>query len=107
MRLEGIGGKLKYLKCIYVFIGLNKNMRSYMNQDKFFQKMKKKPALQAVLDNIQDYSDADIENLSGPHFPQWIKDQLVELRKRGGKTADDEAQRIAALMIAASKKDSK
>ena len=75
-----------------------------MNPDKFFKKMKKKPELQAVLDNIANYSDEDITNLSGPHFPQWIKEQLIELRKRGGKTAEDEAERIAALMIAASKK---
>jgi hypothetical protein len=74
-----------------------------MNPDKFFKKMKKKPELQAVLDNIQSYTDEDIDNLSGSHFPQWIKDQLKELTKRGGKTAEDEAERIAALMTAASK----
>ena len=79
-------------------------MRSYMNPDKFFKKMKKKPALQAVIDNIQDYSDEDIDNLSGPHFPQWIKDQLKELTKRGGRTADDVAEEIARKMIAASQK---
>lgn len=79
-------------------------MRSYMNPDKFFKKMKKKPALQAVLDNIDNYSDEDINNLTGTHFPTWIKEQLLELRKRGGKTAEDEAERIAALMIAASQK---
>ena len=79
-------------------------MRSYMNPDKFFKKMKKKPALQAVIDNIQDYSDEDIDTLSGPHFPQWIKDQLKELTKRGGRTADDVAEEIARKMIAASQK---
>jgi hypothetical protein len=79
-------------------------MRSYMNPDKFFKKMKKKPALQAVLDSIDSYSEEDINNLTGTHFPQWIKEQLLELKKRGGKTAEDEANRIAALMIAASQK---
>ena len=78
-----------------------------MNPDKFFQKMKKKPAQQAVLDNIQNYTEEDIDNLSGPHFPQWIKDALKELAKRGGKTAEDEAQRIAALMVAASQNGQK
>jgi hypothetical protein len=78
-------------------------MRSYMNPDKFFKKMKKKPELQVVLDNIDKYSNEDIENLTGTHFPAWIKEQLMELKKRGGKTADDEAERIAAMMIAASK----
>ncbi len=77
-------------------------MRSYLNPDKFFKKMKKKPALQAVLDNISEYSDDDIDKLQGSHFPQWIKDQLKELNKRGGKTADDVAEEIAAKMIAAS-----
>jgi hypothetical protein len=75
-----------------------------MNPGKFFAKMKKKPAQQAVLDNIQNYTEEDIDNLSGPHFPQWIKDELKELAKRGGKSAENEAERIAAMMIAASKK---
>lgn len=79
-------------------------MRSYMNPDKFFKKMKKKPELQAVIDNIQNYTDADIDALTGSHFPVWIKDQLKELTKRGGKTSDDIAQEIAAKMIAASQK---
>lgn len=79
-------------------------MRSYYNADKFFQKMKKKPELQAVLDNISNYSDNDIDNLTGSHFPQWIRDQLKKLNKRGGKTSDEIAQEIAAKMIAASQK---
>ena len=79
-------------------------MRSYHNPDKFFQKMKKKPELQAVLDNISNYSDEDIDNLSGPHFPQWIKDQLKKMNKRGGKTSEEIANEIAEKMIAASRK---
>ena len=77
-------------------------MRSYHNPDKFFQKMKKKPELQAVLDKIENYTDEDIDNLSGTHFPQWIKDQLKKLNKRGGKTSEQIAEEIAAKMIAAS-----
>lgn len=75
-----------------------------MSTGKFFQKMKKKPALQAVLDSISEYSEEDINRLSGSHFPQWIKDELKELCKRGGTTADAEAERIAELMIKASHK---
>ena len=77
-------------------------MRSFYNPDKFFKKMKKKPAQQEVIDNIANYSEEDINSLSGSHFPQWIKEQLIELKKRNG--AEDEATRIAAMMIAASKK---
>lgn len=76
-----------------------------MNKDKFFSKMKKKPEQQAVIDHISDYTEDQINNLSGPHFPQWIKDQLLELRKRNGKTADDIAAIVAAKMIEASKNE--
>ena len=79
-------------------------MRSYMNPDKFFKKMKKKPAQQEVIDNLENYTEEDINNLSGSHFPQWIKEQLLELKKRNGTYAEDEATRIAAMMIKASQK---
>jgi hypothetical protein len=75
-----------------------------MNPDKFFKKMKKKPELQLVIDNISNYTDTDIDALTGSHFPQWIKDQLKELNKRGGKTAEDIAEEIAEQMIRASSK---
>jgi hypothetical protein len=80
-------------------------MRSYLSKDTFFKKMKKKPDLQKVLDNIANYSDADIDALTGPHFPQWIKDQLKEYTKRGGRTADEVANEIANKMIAASQQN--
>jgi hypothetical protein len=79
-------------------------MRSYLNKDTFFKKMKKKPELQKVLDNIENYTDTDIDNLEGSHFPQWIKDQLKQINKRGGKTSDEIANEIAERMIAASQK---
>lgn len=67
--------------------------------------MKKKPAVQEVLDNIDSYTPEEIENLSGPHFPMWIKEQILNLKERNGIYAEDEAERIAAMMIAASKLD--
>lgn len=78
-------------------------MRSYHNPDIFFKKMKKKPELQAVLSSVSEYTDNDIDNLSGPHFPQWIKDQLKKLNKRRGKTSEEIANEIAEKMIAASR----
>lgn len=81
-------------------------MRSYHNPDSFFKKMKKKPELQSVLDRISEFSDDDIDKLTGPHFPQWIKDQLKKLNKRGGKTSEEIANEIAAQMIAASQNKS-
>jgi len=80
-------------------------MRSYLSPGKFFQKMKKKPAVQAVIDNLQNYTDEDIDKLSGTHFPHWIRDEIKELKKRNGSTAEDMANIIAQKMIEASRVD--
>ena len=75
------------------------------NKDSFFNKMKKKPAVQIILDNLDNYSIEQISNLSGTHFPQWVRDALV--RKKEGRTKGDieaRVEAIAAKMIAASKK---
>ncbi|NJO65677.1 MAG: hypothetical protein HC836_48665 [Richelia sp. RM2_1_2] len=77
-------------------------MRSYKDPSQFFNEMKKKPALQEILDNLNRYSEEDLANIVGQ--PKWIRDQLIK-RKRGeidtrpesAKVA--EAERIADLMI--------
>jgi len=79
-------------------------MRSFYNPDKFFRKMKKKPAQQEVLDNIQNYTVEEIKNLSGPHFPAWIKDELIKYKNRNGNDSEQIANEIAAQMTAASQK---
>lgn len=56
-------------------------MRSYHDPQIFFKKMKKKPALQKIIDNIEEYSDQDIEQ-SGQ--PKWIREQLLLYKKHGG-----------------------
>ena len=73
------------------------------NKDSFFNKMKKKPAVQAVLDNLDDYTVEQINNLNSSHFPQWIRDALV--RKKDGRSNGDVEARVRAIadqMIAAS-----
>lgn len=70
-------------------------MRSYKSPEYFFNKMKKKPAIQAVIDNIDNYSIEDIENLKGNHFPKWIRKVLVKYKNRDGKTAEQIALNIA------------
>lgn len=74
------------------------------NKDSFFDKMKKKPDVQAVLDNLDNYSVEQISNLSGSHFPQWIRDALV--RKKEGRSKGDilaRAEEIARKMTEASR----
>jgi hypothetical protein len=73
------------------------------NKDSFFDKMKKKPDVQAVLDNLDNYTVDQISNLSGSHFPQWIRDALVR-KKEGRSKGDVEArvEEIARRMIEAS-----
>lgn len=73
------------------------------NRDSFFNKMKKKPDVQIVLDNLDDYTAEQLSNLEGSHFPQWVRDALV--RKKEGRSKGDieaRAEEIAARMIAAS-----
>lgn len=73
------------------------------NKDSFFNKMKKKPDVQAVIDNLDSYTVEQIANLSGSHFPQWIRDALVR-KKEKQSTGDINArvEEIARQMIEAS-----
>jgi hypothetical protein len=47
--------------------------RSIHGPDEFFKKLKKKPALQSILDNIDNYTESDIDKLSQP---LWIRTEL-------------------------------
>lgn len=67
--------------------------------------MKKKPHVKEVFDNIQNYTEEDIDELPSNLFPKWIKDVLKERTKRNGNSAEEEAARIAQLMIDASNKE--
>ena len=53
-------------------------MRSGLSQDEFFMKMKKKPALQKVLDSLDQYTVEQLETLQGQ--PKWIREQLVKMK---------------------------
>ncbi len=73
------------------------------SKDAFFAKMKKKPDVQAVLDNLENYTVEELANLQGTHFPQWVRDALI--RRRQGETDGrvmSRAEAIAEKMIAAS-----
>ena len=63
------------------------------NKDSFFNKMKKKPDVQLVLDNLDDYTVEQLSNLQGSHFPQWIRDALVRKKENMSK-GDIEARAI-------------
>ena len=63
------------------------------NKDSFFNKMKKKPDVQLVLDNLDNYTVEQISNLQGSHFPQWIRDALVRKKENMSK-GDIEARAI-------------
>lgn len=75
-------------------------MRSFRSPEQFFAKMKKKPAVQAVIDDIDNYSIEDIENLKGNQFPKWVRKVLVKYKNRGGLTAEQTALKIANEMTA-------
>lgn len=75
-------------------------MRTDKSPEDFFHKMKKKPALQKILDNIDSYTDTELENMPGQ--PLWIRKQLVKYRNRGGSTAQMTAEQIADQMMLSS-----
>jgi len=66
----------------------------------FFQQMKKKPALQEVLDNFDDYTHEDIRALGGPVFPLWIKTHLLTMKNGPGvdNFSNENAENIANQM---------
>jgi hypothetical protein len=55
------------------------------HKDSFFNKMKKKPDVQAVLDNLDNYTVEQLASLQGSHFPQWIRDALVRKKENMSK----------------------
>ena len=63
------------------------------NKDSFFNKMKKKPDVQLVLDNLDDYTVDQLANLQGSHFPQWVRDALVR-KKENMSRGDIEARAV-------------
>lgn len=71
-------------------------MRSSLSQEEFFQKMKKKPALQAILDHFDQYTVEELENIQGQ--PLWIRKVLVELKNRNGLTPELTAEQLANMM---------
>ncbi len=73
-------------------------MRSALNQDDFFKKIKKKPPLQKILDNLDDYTAEELENVKGQ--PLWIRQQLVKLKKNDGRDSSVTAEELANAMTA-------
>lgn len=73
-------------------------MRSYKSKENFFKKMKKKPAVLNVINNIDNYSVEQLQNLKGNQFPKWIREVLVKYKNRGGRTAEEMAEMFAAMM---------
>lgn len=53
-------------------------MRSGIPPEEFFKIMKKKAALQAILDNLDQYTADDLENIFGQ--PLWIREILVKMK---------------------------
>lgn len=69
------------------------------DKDSFFDKMKKKPSVQLVLDNLDNYTVEQLSNLQGSHFPQWIRDALVRKKENMSKgDIDARAADIAERM---------
>lgn len=55
-----------------------------MPRSEFFQKMNKKPKLQAILDNLHHFSTEQLEQVDQP---KWIREELVKLKEEPERTA--------------------
>lgn len=54
-------------------------MRSEVHSPtEFFKRMKKKPALQAIIDNLDQMTEKDIDNCGQP---LWIRKELKKLKE--------------------------
>lgn len=73
--------------------------RSHHNPGVFFRKMKKKPALQAIIDNLDSYTEDQLKVIQGQ--PLWIREQLVKLKQNNGEFSRT-PEEIADAMQAAS-----
>jgi hypothetical protein len=74
---------------------------SKYSEEEFFFRMKKKPALQALLDRLSDLTEEDIE---AAKQPLWIRKILIKLKNNQIDTRTEadkraEAERIADLMM--------
>ena len=73
---------------------------SVYTQSEFFKRMKKKPQLQKILDNLDNMSEEDIDVC---RQPAWIKEELKKLkipvRPEGYLTPEE----IADLMMKSKK----
>lgn len=55
-------------------------MRTGKSPEEFFDRIKKKPALQKILDKLESYTPEELENIKGQ--PLWIRKVLVIKRKQ-------------------------
>jgi len=70
-------------------------MRSGKPPREFFDAMKKKPALQAILDSFDEYTVERLENIEGQ--PLWIRKVLVEMKEEESITPVDIEARNATI----------
>jgi len=73
-------------------------MRTGLSPKEFFNAMKKKPALQAILNAFEAYSIEELENIHGQ--PRWIRVVLVELKQDELGGVIDEGAILRAEQIA-------
>lgn len=71
-------------------------MRSGKPPREFFDAMKKKPALQAILDSFDEYTVEQLEYVEGQ--PLWIRKVLVEMKEEEGQPKDDSEAKMAEIM---------
>ena len=73
-------------------------MRSNLSQEEFFQRMQKKPALQAILDHLEQYTVKELDTIHGQ--PLWIRQILVKMKSGLFDPATEEKSVATAELVA-------
>jgi len=72
-------------------------MRTDKSPEEFFDRMKKKPALQKILDEFESYTVQELENIKGQ--PLWIRNVLATKRKRLDQGVKYTKENYAAIAL--------
>ncbi len=72
-------------------------MRTDKSPEEFFDRMKKKPALQKILNGLESYTVQELENIKGQ--PLWIRNVLATKRKRIDQGVKYTKENYAAIAL--------
>ena len=76
---------------------MNRGKRGRGSYKHLMKLAQKKPRLQEIIDNLNIFTEEEIEEIK---FPKWVKDHLLWMKEKGTtSSSQSEAERIAEIMV--------